>query len=227
MKFEICSVDSIIIYFDDKISEKTLKRVSHYYKSLKKLNDNSFISIIPSYSSIYVRYDIFRYDSKGIISYIKEKFNDFKYNPNDNQPLKTVNIPVYYSKTSGLDLERMSNEKNITIEEIIHLHSSKTYMVYAVGFMPGFAYLAKVDDKLATPRLSHPRDLIPKGSVGIADTQTAVYPRESPGGWNIIGQTPIELFNPNSKELSPFEIGFQVKFNPITKKEFLKMGGVL
>jgi len=144
---------------------------------------------------------------------------------------KVITIPVYYSTQSGLDLQRLSDEKRLSIDEIIrideiiHLHSFKTYLVYAVGFMPGFAYLARVDDKIATPRLKHPRKMIPKGSVGIADYQTAVYPRISPGGWNIIGRTPKELFNINSKDLSPFEIGFKVKFKPITKKEYLKLGG--
>ncbi len=227
MRFEISSVDSVIVYFADEISEDVLKKVSFYYKSLKNLQESSFISIIPSYTSIYIRYDIFKYDFQTIISFLKDKFSSFKYDKNDNQPVKTVNIPVYYSEDSGLDLKRLSIEKNLSIDEIISLHSNKTYLVYAVGFMPGFAYLAKVDKKLQTPRLKHPRDVIPKGSVAIADSQTAVYPKESPGGWNIIGRTPIELFNPNSKELSPFEIGYKVKFDPISKKEFLKMGGKL
>ena len=227
MRFEISSVDSVIVYFADEISEDVLQQVSFYYKSLKELHENAFISIIPSYTSIYIRYNIFKYNSQSIISYLKDKILSLKYENSDKQPAKTVNIPVYYSLESGLDMQRLSHEKNLSIDEIISLHSNKTYLVYAVGFMPGFAYLAKVDKKLQTPRLKHPRDMIPKGSVAIADSQTAVYPRESPGGWNIIGRTPIELFNPNSKELSPFEIGYKVKFDPISKKEYLKMGGKL
>ncbi len=225
MRFETSSIDSIVIYFADEISEAVLNRVTFYYKSLKSLNDNSFISIIPSYTSIYIRYDIFKFDNKCIISYINDKFSSFKNDKNMYEYQKIINIPVYYSKQSGLDLQKLSDEKRLSIDEIIHLHSFKTYLVYAVGFMPGFAYLAKVDDKIATPRLKHPRKMVPKGSVGIADYQTAVYPRISPGGWNIIGRTPKELFNTNSKDLSPFEIGFKVKFKPITKKEYIKLGG--
>jgi len=227
MRFEISSVDSIIIYFADDIDEMVLNKVAFFYKSLKSLKDNSFLSIIPSYTSIYIRYDISRFDSKSIISYIKDKFSNFKYDKNLKLNQESIIIPTYYSKESGLDLLRLSKEKDLSIDEIIHLHSSKTYLVYAVGFMPGFAYLAKVDEKLVTPRLKHPRDMIPKGSVGIADTQTAVYPMASPGGWNIIARTPKELFDPNSKKLSTFEIGFKVKFKPITKKEYLKLGGKL
>lgn len=227
MRFEISSVDSIIIYFADDIDEEILNKVAFFYKSLKLLKDSSFLSVIPSYTSIYIRYDISRFDSKSIISYIKDKFSNFKYDKNLKLNQECIVIPAYYSKESGLDLLRLSKEKDLSIDEIIHLHSSKTYLVYAVGFMPGFAYLAKVDEKLITPRLEHPRDMIPKGSVGIADTQTAVYPMSSPGGWNIIARTPKELFVPNSKKLSPFEIGFKVKFKPITKKEYLKLGGKL
>ncbi len=225
MRFEISSVDSIIIYFADDISENVLKKVSFYYKSLKSLNNHSIISIIPSYTSIYIRYDIYTFNDKSIILYLKEQLSNFKYDSNCELYQKTITIPVYYSTRTGLDLKKISNEKRLSIDDIIYLHSSKTYLVYAVGFMPGFAYLAKVDDKIATARLKHPRDRLPKGSVGIADHQTAVYPRESPGGWNIIGRTPMKLFNPNSKELSPFEIGFKVKFKPITKKEYLTLGG--
>jgi len=174
----IIPIDSIVIYFADEISEEVLNRVTFYYKSLKSLNDNSFISIIPSYTSIYIRYDIFKFDNKSVISYINDKFSGFKSNKNMYEYQKVITIPVYYS----------------------------TQLV-------------------ATPRLKHPRKMIPKGSVGIADYQTAVYPRISPGGWNIIGRTPKELFNINSKDLSPFEIGFKVKFKPITKKEYLKLGG--
>ena len=227
MKFEISSVDSIIIYFANEISEEVLNKVAFYYKSLKSLNDNVFISIIPSYTSIYIRYDISKFDNESIVLYIKNIFSNFKYDINLKLKQKSIIIPAYYSKESGLDLLRLSEEKGLSIDEIIYLHSSKTYLVYAVGFMPGFAYLAKVDDKLVTPRLKHPRDMIPKGSIGIADSQTAVYPMASPGGWNIIARTPKELFNPDFKELSPFQIGYKVKFQPITKKEYLKLGGKL
>ena len=121
----------------------------------------------------------------------------------------------------------MSLKTNLSIEEIIEIHSSKSYDVYAIGFSPGFAFLASVDKKIAIPRLSSPRKSIPKGSVAIADTQTAVYPQQSPGGWNIIGRTAMELFDKNLEKLSPLSVGYKVKFNPISKEEFLSQGGIL
>ena len=111
------------------------------------------------------------------------------------------------------------------MDEIIKLHTSKLYDVYAIGFAPGFAYLASVDEKIAIPRLDTPRKNIPKGSVAIANTQTAVYPQSSPGGWNIIGRTTFEFFDKTIDELTPVKVGDKIKFNPISKDEFIKQGG--
>ena len=121
-----------------------------------------------------------------------------------NHP-KTIKIPTTYNER---DLKRVANHNNLTIEEVITLHTQKTYRVYAIGFMIGFAYLAKVDKKIITPRLSTPRAKIPKGSVAIADNQTAIYPKDSAGGWNIIGHTEFNRFE-------EFNIGDYVKFERI------------
>jgi inhibitor of KinA len=110
---------------------------------------------------------------------------------------------------------------------VIALHSSIIYDVYAIGFAPGFAYLGNVDKRIAMPRKETPRQKIFKGSVGIADQQTAIYPSDSPGGWQIIGRTPISLIDYNDDKLTKFETGDKVKFNPISRADFIDMGGVL
>jgi KipI family sensor histidine kinase inhibitor len=125
----------------------------------------------------------------------------------------------------GFDLQRVALNANISIEEVIKIHSSKIYDVFTIGFLPGFAYLASVDDKIITPRLNSPRKKIPKGSVAIADSQTAVYPCDSPGGWNIIGRTTFEFFDKSLENLSPVCINTQIKFNPISKEEYIAQGG--
>ncbi|MBD3831176.1 MAG: carboxyltransferase domain-containing protein, partial [Arcobacter sp.] len=145
----------------------------------------------------------------------------------ENFEEKIVEIDVYYGTEVGFDLEYLSSKTTLSIEEIIKIHSNKLYDVYAIGFLPGFAYLAKVDEKIAFPRLSTPRKIVPKGSVAIADFQTAIYPQQSPGGWNIIGKTTFELFDKKLENLSPLNVGDKVKFNPISKEEFLVQGGVL
>lgn len=224
MRFKIASVDSLIIYFGDKIDEKTATKVKKAYKSLKALNIDGLIEIIPSYSSIFISFDIFKYDYESLKTLLKNSINS---NFEDNFEEKIITIDVYYGFEVGLDLQKISFEKKLSIEEIIQIHTSKIYDVYAIGFLPAFAYLASVDEKIATARLATPRNLIPKGSVGIADNQTAIYPQNSPGGWNIIGKTALELFDKNLESLSIFEVGNKVKFNSISKEDFLSQGGVL
>lgn len=224
MKFKIASVDSLIIYFGDEISQDISSKVKNAYLCLKNLNIEGLIEIIPSYNSIFITYDIFKYDYEEI----KQKLQDsIDLTKTDNEEEKIVQIDVYYGTEVALDLESMSEKTSLSIEEIIKIHSNKLYDVYAIGFLPGFAYLASVDEKIAMPRLSSPRKVIPKGSVAIADTQTAVYPQNSPGGWNIIGRTTMELFDKKLDTLSPLSVGNKVKFNPISKEEFLKQGGVI
>lgn len=224
MQIKIASVDSLIIGFENEISKEVSLKVSKYYKSLKSLNNSAFIEIIPSYTTILLTYDIFKYDFDSLKKYLEENINLENQN---NTKSKIINIDVYYGEEVALDLKQMSIDTNLSIEEIINLHTSKLYDVYAIGFLPGFAYLASVDEKIARPRLKSPRKKIPKNSVAIADTQTAVYPQESPGGWNIIGRTAKELFDKNLKTLCPLEVGDKVKFNSISKTEFLSQGGIL
>ena len=224
MKFCLSSVDSLIIYFGDIIDSEIFSKVKMAYISLKKQNIDGLVEIIPSYTSIFIQFDIFKYDYESLKKLLKNSIN---YDFSDNLEEKIINIDVYYGLEVGLDLERIAFEKSLTIEEIIEIHSNKIYDVYAIGFLPAFAYLASVDERIFISRLQTPRKEIPKGSVAIANNQTAVYPQNSPGGWNIIGKTAFEVFDKNLENLSIFEVGNRVKFNPISKDEFLSQGGVL
>ena len=224
MIFKIASVDSLIIYFGSEINQDISTKVKKAYLSLKQLNLEGIIEIIPSYSSIFISYDIFKYDYYSLKNKLENSINlDFQTDISDD----ILTIDTYYGVDVGLDLEDMSLKTKLSIEDIIDLHSNKLYDVYAIGFLPGFAYLASVDEKIAVPRLATPRKIIPKGSVSIANTQTAVYPQNSPGGWNIVGRTAMELFDKNLESLSHFFVGQKIKFNPISKEEFLNQGGVL
>ena len=224
MNFKVASVDSLVIYFGNEISEEIATKVQKAYLSLKSLNIEGIIEIIPSYTTIYVLFDIFKYDYYSFVEILK---NSIDLNYEDNRTKSIINIDVYYGDEVALDLQDMSLKTNLSIEKIIEIHSSKLYDVYAIGFAPGFAFLASVDKQIAMPRLSSPRKSVPKGSVAIADTQTAVYPQQSPGGWNIIGRTAMELFDKSLEKLSPLSVGYKVKFNPISKEVFLSQGGII
>ena len=224
MKFTISSVDSLIIYFGDVITSEISSKVKKAYRCLKNQNIDGLIEIIPSYTSIFISYDIFKYDFESLKKLLEKAIN---FNIKDDFEEKLITIDVYYGLEVSYDLEKIAFEKSLSIDEVIQIHSNKIYDVYTIGFLPAFAYLADVDERISTSRLQTPRKEVPKGSVAIADNQTAVYPKTSPGGWNIVGKTALELFDKNLENLTIFEIGNKVKFNPISKEEFLFQGGIL
>jgi len=194
------SIDSVIIYFKNEISEEVLDEVLSANEALKTLKN--IIDITPSYSSILVHYDINFYNENEIKKTINELLkNNIKNSVSKSS--KSIEIPVDYSK--GLDLQRVAEFNNLSVEDVIKIHTDKTYRVYAIGFMVGFAYLAKVDDSIVTPRLDTPRSKVLKGSVAIADNQSAIYPSDSAGGWNILGMTDFDQFD-------KFEVGDSVRF---------------
>ncbi len=223
MEIKLASVDSVIIYFSDIISKETSLKVKAAYKLLKALKDEAIIEIVPSYTSILITYDIFTYDFETIKKFLEKLLLDIKIE--EENDLEIINVDVYYAEEVGLDLQRVALNAKLSIDEVIEIHSSKIYDVFAIGFLPGFAYMASIDKKIVTARLETPRKKIPKGSVAIADNQTAIYPQDSPGGWNILGKTAFKLFDKSLDTLSPLTIESRIKFNAISKEEFLRQGG--
>lgn len=222
VKFNIASVDSFIITFSNEISLEVSQKIKFYFNEIK--NFDNIIDIVPSYTTIMLTFDIFNTSFEEL----KNKINEIKFDENmQSNNSKTIEIPSYYGEEVGLDLQRISKINNIKVEEIIQIHSSKIYNVFTIGFAPGFAYLGQVDKEIATTRLETPRKLVKKGSIAIADTQTAIYPQNSPGGWNIIGATTFNLFDKTIPDLCPFNMGDKIKFKAISKSEFLDLGGEL
>lgn len=217
MEIRTAGVDSVIIYFEKLICDEVNLQVKETYEKIKKLP--SLIEIVPSYTSILITYDIFVYDEQSIISLIYKTLQEKKEFKKSNS--KLFLIPVYYGKDVGLDLQRVAKLSNMSISEVIKTHTNFEYKVYAIGFSPGFAYLGSVDKRIHTPRLDSPRKKVPKGAVAIANEQTAIYPNESPGGWNILGITNFKLYDKSLENLTPFSIGDRVKFYEISKEEFL------
>ena len=221
MKIQAVSTNSIILYFCDTINEQCATQIKAYFDTLK--TTDGIIDVVPSYTSILITYDIFIYD----FDTLKDKILDINITSNKTSNDTIVNIPVYYADEVGLDLSRVSQLSNLSIDEVINLHSQEIYTVYAIGFAPGFAYMGNVQKAIDVNRLESPRKQVPKNSVAIANNQTAIYPQASPGGWNIIGRTPTEMFDKSLKNLCPLEVGYKVKFDPISKDEFISLGGIL
>jgi len=218
---------ALIIDFGNVIDEQINKLVHSVFFQLQNEPIPGMIEAIPAYSSLTIFYDVFvaRNNMTDKVEPVFDLISDRlkKYIATENletgDPELLIDIPVCYDKEYGIDLGFISSQNNISVEEIIHLHSSVTYRVYMLGFLPGFAYMGLVDEKISSPRKQQPAAVEP-GSVGIAGRQTGVYPFKSPGGWQIIGRTPLKLFDKEKVNPVLFKPGDNVKFHSITKDEF-------
>ncbi|MET2845323.1 allophanate hydrolase subunit 1 [Vibrio owensii] len=213
---------SILIRFDDTITVEHIGELAH--QIVDKLN-LIVMNVVPSYRTILIDYLPFRIQESVIIQTLNEIVSRFDVQSMDNKQPNYISIPVYYSNETALDLDRFQ-QNGLSMDKLIELHTKPVYTVSAIGFAPGFAFLSDVSPELSMPRHHTPRTNVPAGSVAIADSKTAVYPSDSPGGWNIIGRTPISLFT-DTLPFIPFEVGDKVTFGAISKQEFVSLGGVL
>lgn len=235
IRIEQVSETCLIIYLGDQIDLQLTQVIAQLANYLEQHFSEQLIDITPSYTSILIQYHPLKINFKMIqASVLAWASKELKSRKNhrlnrDDQYIacrgKTITLPVYYDVSVAPDLASLAKEKSLSIEQVISLHQQKTYTVCAIGFAPGFAFLASVDNMIATPRHAEPRLKIPAGSVGIADQQTAVYPDDSPGGWQIIGNCPQQLFSPNTDPISPFAVGDKVTFEAIDRQTYLDLGG--
>lgn len=229
--------NAVIIYFSEQVSPETSSRIKQAQQLIKTHFSDKIIDLVASYASILVVFNLLKIDHHLLQLQLKTLLHNLTSaqtidkNIEDSKNTKNqqaiIHLPVYYSTESGPDLLRIATQANMSVAQVIECHQQQSYQVYTIGFAPGFAYLGEVDQRIATPRLTTPRHKVPKGAVGIADQQTAVYPSQSPGGWNIIGLCPTEMFNANSSPVMPVQVGDNIKFNPISKQEFLSLGGCI
>ncbi len=222
------SEQAITIEFGQEIGKAILKQVRQLDNLLHQKPFPGFRATVPAYTTLSVFFDpihvINNLDFPGcdcfekVSAYIRQLKNE----PDEEEisTIKTVSIPVCYGGTFGPDLEEVAKLNNLTVKEVIQLHSSAVYQVYMIGFVPGFAYLGGMPELLSTPRKSTPRKAVPVGSVGIAGKQTGIYPLETPGGWQIIGRTPFQLFDARKSSPALLKAGDFVVFKPITDQEY-------
>ena len=218
---------ALVINFGNVIDEAINKNVLLIFKTLKNIFLPEIIDIVPAYSSLAVYYDVLAIRKRNntntsafeiFSEEIKNIIQENKAIP--LSPPRNVKIPACYSEKYALDIKDIAQQKNLSHEEIIRLHTSKTYRVYMIGFLPGFPYMGEVDERIAIPRKSEPRTIVEAGSIGIAGKQTGIYPLDSPGGWQIIGKTPLKLFNKEEDDPVIFKPGDEVEFYSISEDEF-------
>ena len=219
-KYKISLVDSgdsaISIRFPQEISEKIHNEVIFYLNTIKRAASEGRISgildIIPSYAAILIYFDPIITDGEAIKNNIEDLILSQSSKDTTCYTPKTIEIPVKYGDEYGPDFDFVSSHTGLSKEEIIRLHTAPLYPVYMIGFLAGFPYLGGMDNRLSSPRLETPRLSVASGSVGIAGNQTGVYPISSPGGWRIIGRTPLKLYDPFSENPFPVSAGDYIKF---------------
>ncbi|HAU20559.1 MAG TPA: allophanate hydrolase subunit 1, partial [Gammaproteobacteria bacterium] len=198
----------------------------NFANQLKNTLSDVIVDLIPSYTSLHVSYDLNKIAEQDLRTQIEQCLTQ-QEGQSSILESNTTHIPVYYGLEVGLDLERLLAEKNLDLDVFIEIHTEQEYLIYAIGFSPAFAFLGEVDERIQLPRLPTPRIKIPAGSVGIAESQTAIYPADSSGGWNIVGRTLLDLSLNNPENVDKFRVGDKVKFYSITRDEYLKNGGLL
>ena len=225
MKIEIAGQDALIVYFADATSASVSAQIQLAVSNVRSQMADIIIDLVPSYASLLVLFDINQCDLFEARSrlYMALTHLDAK----QSQAGELIVLPVYYDLESGPDLQVIAERGKISVEQVIEIHQQQEYRVYAIGFAPGFAYLGEVDERIAAPRLATPRQKVPRGAVAIADRQTAVYPAQSPGGWNLIGLCPTRMFDPQKQPSMPVQVGDRVQFKAIEREEFVSLGGVL
>mgnify|MGYP001579788964 FL=1 len=214
-----------MLYFGTETSARVSARVQAATTAIEKTLGEDLIDLVPSYASLLIIYNAMVTDHLSISHRVRSAVASLE--SGSNQGGQEIVLPVYYNPEVGEDLESLANSTGMSCDEVIDIHSSGEYRVYAIGFAPGFAYLGQVDERIAAPRLTTPRQKVPRGAVAIADRQTAVYPAQSPGGWNLIGRCPTRMFDPDATPTMPVAVGDRVRFKPVSRDEFLSLGGEL
>lgn len=205
---------ALIVEFGNTIGLEINRRVMTLNEAILKAKINGVEELVPTYRSLLVRYDPLKISYEQLVLSIKNLENTAEVLEAEVKGRKVV-VPVVYGEEYGPDLSHVARVHGLTEAQVIKLHSGREYRVYMIGFVAGFPYLGEVADEIATPRLETPRMKVPAGSVGIAEKQTGIYPREAPGGWQIVGRTPLRLFDPRQESPTLLSPGDTVEFRPI------------
>jgi len=210
---------ALTVEFGDIISLEVNRKVIALNEAVEKAGITGIVELVPTYRSLLIRYNPAETSYEQLVSQLKEIEKTLEEKPIEAQT-RRLTVPVVYGGNYGPDLKFVAEYHGLTEEQVVKLHSGKDYRVYMIGFVAGFPYLGDVPEEIATPRLETPRLKVPVGSVGIAEKQTGIYPCEAPGGWRIIGRTPIKLFDPQWHPPALLKPGDTVRFKPISEQEF-------
>lgn len=218
VRFLMTGDTSVLVEFGNEISTEINAHIRAFNIALEKKGLPGIVETVPTYRSLTVHYrpEVIRFEKlrdalKALLGSLDEV---------EIPPASVVEIPVLYGGEMGPDIGFVAEHNNKTIEEVVRIHSAPEYLIYMLGFTPGFPYMGGMSAEIATPRLTSPRVKIPGGSVGIAGSQTGVYPIDSPGGWQLIGRTPLKLYDAHREKPILLQSGQYVKYRPVDQAEF-------
>ena len=212
---------SILIEFGKEISPEINQKIAATVQLIKDQQIEGVVDVIPAFCSLLINYDprVVLYDQ--ICERMKGLANmDAKTGAGSK---RIFEIPVCYGGKYGPDIDTIADNAGLSVEEVIKIHSSKDYLIYMLGFLPGFCYLGGLDERIHTPRLANPRIKIPAGSVGIGGSQTGIYPLDSPGGWQLMGMTPVKTYNPARETPILVQAGDYIRFVSISEQEYARI----
>jgi inhibitor of KinA len=228
---------ALILRMGDQLqdaSEQTVNQVLGALRRIERAQIPGIIELAPAYTTLAVYFDPIRVidggaDPEGVVDWLSKKLNDALGDPRrlrrDKAHTRSIEVPICCDTEFALDLEQVARRAKLSPTEVVDLYCAGIYCVGCIGFTPGFPFLLGLPQKLATPRRASPRKEVPAGSVAIGGKQTGIYPLRSPGGWNVIGRTPLQLFDPQNNPPALLNVGDRIRFRVITRDEFEPLKG--
>lgn len=218
LEFLACGDTGITVVFSKTMSEQANRQIRFVAGELQKGKIRGVTECVPTFVSLTVYFDPVVITAKKLIKKIKQTADSYKEEGNAKK--RVFLIPVCYEGEFAPDLKDVAEHNKLTEKEVVDIHTGRDYLIYMLGFLPGFPYLGGLDERICCPRLDSPRTKIPPGAVGIGGEQTGIYPLASPGGWRLIGQTPIKPYDPDRDEPILYKAGDYIRFVPVSVEEY-------
>ena len=223
-RVENAGIEAWIVRFSERIDPTNRGWITAFCRDCRHAFGSALVELVPSYTTVLVQYDPWQLTdtaSRLLLEHVLERLVP----DNETAGGRLVEIPVWYDVSVGPELALIAERNGWSPQQVAEAHAATEYQVFALGFVPGFAFMGLVEPALATPRLATPRQRVPRGSIAIAERQTSAYPQVTPGGWNLIGRTPLTLFDTTREPMTVLEAGDRVRFAPISRERFIELGG--
>nr|WP_295720526.1 5-oxoprolinase subunit PxpB [uncultured Halovibrio sp.] len=223
-RVENAGIDAWVVRFSDRIDPANRNWITAFCRDCRAVLGDALVEMVPSYTTVLVQYDPWQLTdtvSRRLLESVLERLEP----SSEDTGGRLIKLPVWYDVSVGPELSLIAECNGWSPQRVAAAHAATQYQVFALGFVPGFAFMGLVDPALATPRLATPRQQVPRGSIAIAERQTSAYPQVTPGGWNLIGRTPLTLFDATREPMTVLEPGDRVRFVPISRQRFIELGG--